>query len=136
VTKIRGSFMKKLFITVMLFSLTFSTFSQDTPPANDPYTKFQGVWDVVIDSEERGVYIFLDDILIIIVGDMVASYRYSIENQDLILTSARGLGPDGWGKEWDQVYRARYVFSNEKLILVSDGEPIILSRHEGFDEWR
>jgi hypothetical protein len=130
--------MKKYYFLVAVLSFPiFPAFAQDTSPADDPYAKFQGIWHEVIDSEERGVFIFLDDILIFIAGDMAASYRYSIENQDLILTRFRGLGPDGWGKELEQSDRTQYVFSGEKLIFVSDGEPIILSRYyEGFDEWR
>jgi hypothetical protein len=143
VTKIRGGFMKKLFITVMLFSLTLSAFSQDTPLVDDPYAKFQGVWYGVIYDEDPVFFVFIDDIFICNL-DYGFLGRYSVEDNDLIVTSGRELGVDGWekegvwGKEWeqDETFKIQYVFSGERLVLVFGGDPITLSKdYTDFPEW-
>jgi hypothetical protein len=51
----------------------------------------------------------------------------------LILSNHRGFGDDGWKEDEPKTIKIQYVFSGDRLILVSDGEPTItLSR---IPEW-
>jgi hypothetical protein len=125
--------MKRLFTIIILSFVAFFAFAQDAPPADDPYARFQGIWYVVVDDKYAFV-IFIDDTFISAAGDRAVFFRYSVENQDLILTNAIGLSPDGWEESPDGIvtFKIQYVFSGDRLILAFEGEHITLSR---IPEW-
>jgi hypothetical protein len=125
--------MKKLFMIAVLSCAVLPAFSQE-----DEYARFQGVWyGVIYGGEVKVFFIFIDDIFISHIES--DSYgRYSVENNNLILTDFRELGADGWGEIHGENEEAKiqYVFSGERLILVFDGEPITFSRdYTDFPEW-
>jgi hypothetical protein len=130
--------MKKSILIVMFLFIAGFVFAQVDPPADDPYEKFQGIWYGVIYNGYKVVFIFIDDIFICAAGNKAAYYRYSVEDQNLIAISVRELNHRVWEneKELRQEDRIQYMFSGEKLILASDGDPTILSRnYEDFPEW-
>jgi hypothetical protein len=126
--------MKKLVLITTLALLTLPAFSQE----KDSRTPFQGIWYGVIYGEQKVFFIFIDDIFISHL-DSDHSGRYSIENQDLILTNFSKLGVEGWEdiRDKNETGKIQYVFSGKNLILVFDGEPITFSRdYTDFSEWR
>jgi hypothetical protein len=130
--------MKKLFIAIILIRLTFPVFAQNAPPANDPRAKFQGIWYGVVYGEDKVFFVFIDDFFICNL-DYGFSYKYLVEDHDLILTSGRFLGLDGWDNQQYEngIDKIQYIFSGDKLLLIFDGEPITLSKnYEDFPEWR
>ncbi|MDR1219682.1 MAG: hypothetical protein LBK73_08755 [Treponema sp.] len=119
--------MKKLGLIGLLVLLTLPIFSQE----KDSRAPFQGVWYDV--NKKYAFFIFIDDIFICNL-DYGFSSRYSVEDNNLILTNFRDFGIDGWENiDENATDKIQYVFSGDRLILVFDGEPIItLSR---IPEW-
>jgi hypothetical protein len=119
--------MKKIFFIGLLVLLTLPIFSQE----KDSRAPFQGIWHDVNDKDT--LFVFIDDIFFIN-GDGGGSVRYSVEDNKLILTNPRKLDINGWEEIHDEptTLKIQYVFSGEKLVLIYDGESvIILSRIEG-----
>jgi hypothetical protein len=124
--------MKKLVLISMLALLTLPILSQE----KDSRAPFQGIWYGVIYGEDKVIFIFIDDIFICNL-DYGFSGRYSVENNNLIVTNSRDLGIEGWKEARDSIGKIQYVFSGDRLILVFDGEPITFSRdYTDFSEWR
>ena len=126
--------MKRLFIIAVLTFTIFPALSQE----KDSRAPFQGIWYGVIYGEDKVIFIFIDDIYITNL-DYEFSGRYSVENNNLIMTDFRRLNI---GNEWEKVGdenatgKIQYVFSGDRLILVFDGEPITFSRdYTDFPEW-
>jgi hypothetical protein len=135
--------MKKFVLTVAFLFATSAAFAQDAVPTDDPYAKFQGIWHGVIYDEDKVLFVFIDDILICNLDGYVSCIRYKIEGQNIVAISGRELLVSGWGEtinipnSTDTSGHIQYVFSGEKLVLVFDGEPIILSNDcFDFPEWR
>jgi hypothetical protein len=119
--------MKKIVFISMLVFLALPIFAQ----TDDPYAKFQGVWYEVTNRENKFIFIFIDDILIFTNLYASFSWRYSVEDNNLILTNPRKFGVDGWAQyEENTTDKTKYVFfgdRGDRLILVFD-DPMILSR--------
>jgi hypothetical protein len=126
--------MKKLVLIGLLALLALPIFSQE----KDSRAPFQGIWYGVIYGKDKVIFVFIDDVFICNL-DYGFSSRYSVEDNNLIVTNFRGLNDDGWeepGNE-DEIGKIQYVFSDDRLILVFDGEPITFSRdYTDFSEWR
>jgi hypothetical protein len=125
----KGLNMKRLVLIGFLVLFSASAFSQE----KDSRAPFQGIWYDVDDAEI--LFVFIDDIFFINGGsDGGGSFRYSVEDNNLILTNPRKLDIDGWEviHEGPATVKTQYVFSGDRLTLIFDGEPIILSR---IPEW-
>jgi hypothetical protein len=128
--------MKKLFIIVVLSFSVILAFSQEYEHA-----KFQGVWYAMIEGE-KVIYVFIDDICITMrvdLGIVGIACRYSVENNNLILSNPREPSFDGWKDNHDgsEELEFQYVFSGDRLIFVSDGEELVTFSRDNtdFPEW-
>jgi hypothetical protein len=123
--------MKKLVLIGFLALLVLPVFSQE----KDSRAPFQGIWYGVEYGEDKVIFIFIDDVFICNL-DYGSSCRYSVEDNNLIVTNFRGLSDDGWEDGGNETAKIQYVFSGDRLILVFDGEPITLSKdYTDFSEW-
>lgn len=127
--------MKKIVLIIILVLLVLPIFSQE----KDSRAPFQGIWYGVIYDEDPVFFVFIDDLFICNL-DFGFSGHFLVEDQNLIMTTQYEYLNSG---ELEEIYdesetgKIQYVFSGDKLILVFDGEPIILSRsYEDFPGWR
>jgi hypothetical protein len=117
--------MKKLILISILLLLAFPGFSQE----KDSRAPFQGIWHDVDDSDT--IYAFIDDILFSNTNGGDAA-RFSVKDNNLILTNLRKLGDNGWKEiDYPATSAIQYMFSGDRLILVYDGNVTILSRIDG-----
>jgi hypothetical protein len=137
----------KMIVSVLFLSLVvLPAFAQDTPPADDPYAKFQGVWYWAY-SGEKFIFIFIDDYCIEIEGESIEEgnivfFTYNIEDQYIVPIRVRELGDSGWVNPvynqdtTDNEVKIQYAFFGENLILLSPGGPMVFSRdYTDFSEW-
>jgi hypothetical protein len=131
-----GYNMKKLYLAALLIFLTLPAFSQE-----DEYARFQGIWyPVLVEYTDEEFYtseeclIFIDDIFITTLDGDFISGRYSVGNDNLILTNLRALVDEEWTEAEEEnetgiTVIIQYVFSGDRLMLVLGNDPITFSRY-------
>jgi hypothetical protein len=124
--------MKKLVLAVMLVCLALPAFAQ----TDDPYVRFQGVWWGEAD-EDSCHYIFFNKNLIISLGEtyhnLMYYCTYSIGNSTITIDVKKIFNENNWHSKPfvdapDTIIEYQYVFSDSKLILVDEGQPMVFSK--------
>jgi hypothetical protein len=122
---------KKFIFAVLLFLLVLPAFSQE-----DEYAKFQGVWWLQ-ETEYSDLihFIFINNTLIMTEEKINRYCIYSIENDTIAIKLKIVFTENNWRSElsndWDMsdgITKFQYVFSGSKLILLSDGQPLVFSK--------
>jgi hypothetical protein len=126
--------MKKMFIIAVLSFAILPAFSHE-----DEYAKFHGVWRLEDDDQ----LIFINNTLVVTreeeEGEEICYYCiYSIENDTIIIEVKIVSNENNWYSASDPstdidggIGELQYVFSGSKLILVADGQPLVLSKVTG-----
>jgi hypothetical protein len=126
--------MKKLVLAVLLSLAVLPAFSQDNQPP-DPYAPFQGVWYNIGDIGFTH-YIFNGNTLTIIIKEFndifIATGNYTLKNNLVVFICQEVFSDSGWLKvpSMDSMGESQYVFSGDRLVIISDGDPISLKKVE------
>jgi hypothetical protein len=131
--------MKKLFIAAIVLFSAFSAFAQ----TEDEYARFQGVW--YAEMEDLNAYFIFENNTAIMLGSedgrsqIIDFCNFMISSNKIVFYTKCGFyldvdrysgwlyaGPDDLDDDSRQ-QEADYIFSGDKLILIFDGDPWILS---------
>jgi hypothetical protein len=129
--------MKKLVLVAAFLSISTAAFSQDTPTAD--YARFQGVWYVGGEGSAIIYFIFIDNSVTIMMLDRdnmcffdpLVTGKYKVEKNTIQISITRELSGTEWTRRpLENGSPTQYMFSDNKLILLSEGGPTALTRIE------